>query len=314
MIELIKYNPSHKNDWDCFINKSKNGTFLFLRDYMDYHSDRFCDYSFIFKKKNKIIGILPGNISDNTYYSHQGLTYGGLIMSEKISIKDVLEIFESLNIELEKEKIDTVIYKPIPFIYHQLPSQEDIYALHLLEAKKISCNISSTILLKNKITFTESRKSGIRKAISNQIKVSSSNEIDVFWEILEETLALQHKTRPVHTAEEMKHLIKKLPENIKLYVASINNEIIAGTIVFEIRNTIHIQYISANIKAKELGALDTIFDYLINDKYSNFDFFDFGHSCENNGFILNDNLIFQKEGFGARGVVYETYKYNLLSK
>jgi len=29
------------------------------------------------------------------------------------------------------------------------------------------------------------------------------------------------------------------------------------------------------------------------------------------GMHLNEQLIFQKEGFGGRGVVYETYKYNL---
>jgi hypothetical protein len=311
MIELIKYDSSFKTDWDCFINSSKNGTFLLLRNYMDYHADRFCDCSFILKKKNKIIAVLPGNIIDKTYYSHQGLTYGGLIMNDKTTINDVKDIFSIINQHLKNCNIETVFYKPIPFIYHQIPAQEDIYILHQLKAEKIACNLSSTIFLKNKFAFTESRKGGIRKAQSNKLKVSLSNQIDEFWKILEETLAFQHKTKPVHTVEEIKKLILKLPANIKLYVASINDEVIAGTIVFEARNTIHIQYISANLKAKELGALDLIFDYLINDVYSNFDFFDFGHSCENNGFTLNENLIFQKEGFGARGVVYEIYKYNL---
>jgi len=43
----------------------------------------------------------------------------------------------------------------------------------------------------------------------------------------------------------------------------------------------------------------------------NYPIFDFGHSTEQLGKFLNENLIFQKEGFGGRGVVYEVYKYTL---
>ena len=33
--------------WDTFVQESKNGTFLFVRDYMDYHRDRFQDCSLL---------------------------------------------------------------------------------------------------------------------------------------------------------------------------------------------------------------------------------------------------------------------------
>ena len=39
--------------------------------------------------------------------------------------------------------------------------------------------------------------------------------------------------------------------------------------------------------------------------------FDFGQSTENSGYILNENLIFQKEGFGGRGVMYNVYEYTI---
>jgi hypothetical protein len=75
------------------------------------------------------------------------------------------------------------------------------------------------------------------------------------------------------------------------------------------KHVIHSQYVATSEKGKELGALDLIFNELINSKYVNIPVFDFGHSTENMGNFLNVNLIFQKEGFGGRGVVYETYKY-----
>lgn len=74
---------------------------------------------------------------------------------------------------------------------------------------------------------------------------------------------------------------------------------------------VHTQYISANLEGKEIGALDLLFDYLINTEYSNYKIFDFGQSTENNGIYLNESLIFQKEGFGGRGVVYDIYEYEL---
>jgi len=37
MIELIYYTSNHKIVWDELVATSKNGTFLFYRDYLEYH-------------------------------------------------------------------------------------------------------------------------------------------------------------------------------------------------------------------------------------------------------------------------------------
>ena len=42
-IEL--YKDEYKHLWNSFIDESKNGTFLYNRDYMEKNSDRFKDYS-----------------------------------------------------------------------------------------------------------------------------------------------------------------------------------------------------------------------------------------------------------------------------
>ena len=45
MITIRRYAPADKPLWDGFVALSKNATFLHYRDYMDYHSDRFSDFS-----------------------------------------------------------------------------------------------------------------------------------------------------------------------------------------------------------------------------------------------------------------------------
>ncbi len=311
MLEIIRYTPEYKIQWDEVIHSSRNGNFLYNRDYMDYHSVRFHDCSFLINKKGKPEAIIPGNISNNFFYSHQGLTYGGLISSPKIRTTEVVEIFDLLNIELRNLGIKEVIYKPIPLIYHRIPAQEDIYALFLNKAEKIGCNISSTVFQNNKLRFIESRKSGIRKSISAGVQISESNDFDTFWEILEGNLINKFNVKPVHSLQEIKVLWSRFPKNIKLFVAENNGIIVAGSILYVMENILHVQYISANEIGKKIGALDLLFNELINKKYQHIPIFDFGQSTEQLGKYLNENLIFQKEGFGGRGVVYDIFKYKL---
>lgn len=311
MMELKRYQKSNKKEWDNFIDKSRFDTFLFKRDFMDYHADRFNDCSFMFYRKGKLAAILPGNVANKTWYSHQGLTYGGLITSNKISINDVLEIFENLNNELRANNIEEVIYKPTPHIYHIYPSEEDLYALFTLKAEKIACNLSTTILLENRIPFIESRKSGIRKALREGLSVIEHRDFSSFWSLLEENLEKTHGVKPVHSLQEIHKLKDAFPNNIRLFCTVSKGSVIGGSLLFIMRNRVHVQYISSNETGKELGALDLLFHELINGHFTHFQSFDFGHSTEKNGYLLNNGLIFQKEGFGGRGVVYEIFKYIL---
>ena len=45
-----KYTKENRLAWDTFISGAKNATFLFARDFMEYHSDRFTDYSLLVYK------------------------------------------------------------------------------------------------------------------------------------------------------------------------------------------------------------------------------------------------------------------------
>ena len=51
MILLESYGPGDRAAWDAFVRASKNGNFLFLRDYMEYHRDRFEDASLVARRQ-----------------------------------------------------------------------------------------------------------------------------------------------------------------------------------------------------------------------------------------------------------------------
>lgn len=311
-MEIRRYRREDKELWNSFVSKARNATFLFDRNYMDYHADRFDDNSFMFYHKGKLKAVLPANVAGDTLYSHQGLTYGGLLLDKKATIEDVLECFDSLNSWLRENGISKVVYKALPWIYQQYPSEEDLYALTWkCKAQLISRDISSSIVIDNKLKFAESRKSGIRKALSLNVEVVESNDVDVFWHVLEDNLGNRYNAKPVHTASEMKLLMSRFPNNIKLYVAKMNGEIVGGTLIYVTPQVVHTQYISASVEGKKHGALDLLFDYIINKVYANCRYFDFGKSTEQGGAYLNEPLIFQKEGFGGRGVCYDWYQWEL---
>lgn len=311
-MEIRRYRREDKELWNSFVSKARNATFLFDRNYMDYHADRFDDNSFMFYHKGKLKAVLPANVAGDTLYSHQGLTYGGLLLDKKATVEDVLECFDSLNSWLRENGISKVVYKALPWIYQQYPSEEDLYALTWkCKAQLISRDISSSIVVDNKLKFAESRKSGIRKALSLNIEVGESNDVDGFWHVLEDNLGNRYNAKPVHTSSEMKLLMSRFPNNIRLYVAKMNGEIVGGTLIYVTPQVVHTQYISASVEGKKHGALDLLFDYIINKVYANCRYFDFGKSTEQGGAYLNEPLIFQKEGFGGRGVCYDWYQWEL---
>lgn len=157
----------------------------------------------------------------------------------------------------------------------------------------------------------ESRRSGVRKAKRAGVTVRESQDLATFWDILDKNLTNKYATHPVHSLEELTLLHSRFSNSIRLFMAYNDKGIaIGGTIIYEMPRVVHSQYISASPEGKRLGAIDLLFDYILNNVYANHKgFFDFGKSTEEEGKILNTTLIFQKEGFGGRGVCYDCYEW-----
>lgn len=311
MIEIIKYESSKSKEWDDFISNSRIDSFIFFRSFMEYHSHKFFDFSLMIYKKGKLDAVIPGNIENDIFYSHQGLTYGGLITSLNSKTADVINYFNAINIFLKKIEIKQVVYKIVPYIYHKIPSQEDVYSLFRLNSQKVACNISSTICQNYQLPFVELRKRKLKKARIAGVEIIQTSAFKHFWRVLEDNLMSIHGVKPTHSLEEIALLFSRFPNNIVCYNCLLDSKVIAGCVLFVMKNVVHVQYISANEEGKEVGALDLLFEELINKQYKDKAYFDFGQSTEESGAVLNENLIFQKEGFGGRGVCYDTYMYNI---
>ena len=313
MMTTERYLFDRRDEWNAFVASSKNGTFLFNRSYMDYHSDRFVDYSLMFyDSKHRLVAILPANINGNVIYSHGGLTYGGLIFGDSMRTTMALEVIKAMNDTFKNDGIKSVVYKPTPWIYHHQASEEDLYAIYIFcDYKIVSREISTVVNLAHPLSMTELRRRHASKANKIGVEVGWSDSYLDFWKILDNNLMCRFGVHPVHSLEEISLLASLFPDNIRLCIASFDSDIVAGVVLFINYNTVHVQYISASPEGKRVGALDAVFSYLINHYSGKKAYFDFGKSTEDMGCYLNEGLIFQKEGFGGRGVCYDTYEWEL---
>jgi hypothetical protein len=278
---------------------------------MEYHSDRYSDHSLLFFKNGKLIGLMPANINHGVLNSHEGLTYGGIISDNEMKTPVMIEIFKKIIEHCKEEGFKELLYKTVPYIYHQIPADEDLYALYLCGARLIERDILSSIHLPLNVKYTKERKRTIKKAKSKNLFVRRSFDFNTFMKIEEEVLLERHGVRPVHKASEIIRLAEKFPNNIKLFASFNEDAMLAGTIIFESTNVAHAQYAADSNDGWDLGALDLVFHHLITEYYTNKKFFDFGCSTENHGQFLNNGLLRHKEGFGARAIMQDFYRLSI---
>lgn len=312
MITVHSYSAEKQSEWDAFIDASKNGTFILKRGYVEYHSDRFTDFSLMFYEDNRLIAVLPASLHGMEVRSHGGLTYGGIISDKKMTTPKMLEVFDALKAFLTEKGIAKLLYKRVPAIYHKYPSDEDLYALFRNNAKIAEINISTCILMEDRISFNERRRRNIKKAMKANLNVVQSFDFSGYINLVNDVLGAYHGAKAVHTGEELALLAGRFPEEIKLFIAENDEkEMLAGVLIFDTPLTVHTQYIANSDKGRNIGALDLVFDYLINEYSKNKKYFDFGTSNEEHGKVLNPGLVSQKQEFGGRGIAYDIYKMNI---
>lgn len=312
MFSIERYTEQHFQLWNEFVYRAKNTSFLFDRHYMDYHSHRFTDFSLLFFIDKRLYAILPANVEGDTLHSHQGLTYGGLIMNEHTTVSKTITLFHELNHFLHEKNIKKVIYKASPYIFHLQPSEEDLYALWRMKDIRLVGRDVGTVIENTHINkWYRIRERGVKRAKQANIQVEESKDFAPFWQILTQNLQERYKVNPVHTLNEITLLHNRFPKNILHYIAKQENETLAGVVLYITPQVVHVQYIAANAKGKKLGALDLIFHQLITQQFQHIRYFDFGRSTEDDGTYLNESLIYQKEGFGGRAVCWDKYEWNL---
>jgi hypothetical protein len=306
-IEVVRYEPHLRQEWDDAVLASRSRVFLFLRDYMDYHSDRFRDHSLIFKAAGRIVAVLPASERGDQLSSHAGLTFGGLLLAPRTTTSITLDVMDALQEHLREGEFTSLLYKAVPHIYQDHPAEEDLYALFRAGARLVRRDVSSAIRLGARLPLSKGRKSAVTVARKAGVVVERSHDFAAFMAVEDEQLQARFDTAAVHSGAEMTSLAARFPDNIALYTAALDGELIAGTIVYESRQVAHTQYIAATDVGRSVSAMDLVLSRLLTEDYAHKRWFDFGISTSEEGRRLNTGLIANKESYGARAVAHDFY-------
>jgi hypothetical protein len=308
-LSVSQYDAGSKAEWDNFVDAGKNATFMFRRDYMQYHADRFDDHSLIVCKDAQIVGLLPANLRDAvTLCSHQGLTYGGFVLRRDVTLAEAIAIVQASLAYLEAKGIEKLVYKRLPRIYNTLPDDEIDYGLFLLDAELVRRDCSLVICCAERLPVRRDKRNKINKGGRAGLTLREDGTFGPFWlEILQPRLMERFGVKPVHTLEEITLLASRFPHHIKQFSAFAEGKIMAGATIYETPTVAHLQYSAVTSEGERRGALDFLLDWLISQRYKDKRFFDFGICNEREGRAVNHGLLHSKEGFGARSVAHDFY-------
>jgi hypothetical protein len=304
-----RYEADRRTDWDAVVAAARARHFLFERDYMDYHADRFVDASLFVLSDSAPVAVLPASRHDDEVVSHGGLTFGGLLSGPELTVSDTVAALDTVVAGLRADGVRRLVYKAVPHIYHLAPAEEDLYALHAAGARLVRRDASAAVAPGSRPGYSEERRRAVRRGAGEAIELAESEAVEPFMGLVAEVLQARHGVEPVHSASEMRLLADRFPGRIRLWTASEGGELVAGVLVYETPAVAHAQYIANGARGRELRAGDALFDHLLTAVYPD-KWFDFGISNEPDG-PLNTGLMRNKEGFGARVIAYDRYLLEL---
>ncbi len=299
-----KYEPSYYKQWNSFVSTAKNATFLFLRNFMEYHKDRFGDFSLMVFKGEKLIALFPANKKDTIIYSHQGLTYGGLLLTSSYGVAKVENLFLAILEFLKQKGFNLIQLKSIPLFYHKNPCNE-LEPLFLKLKGKITQRAQNfAIDYSLPIPFHKTKLKHFRKSHNLGFKIIETSNFDSFWkEILEPRLKEKHESKPVHTLDEISYLNQQFPNNIIQYNILLEEELLAGITIFKTDSVVKSQYGATTKLGEQHRALDYLFMHLIEKfKSENYRYFDMGIIAG------NYSLLKQKEELGCQQYLQDFYE------
>lgn len=310
MIEVRKYKAEDKKDWDSFVSQSDNGFFFFKRDFLEYHHKPFIDHSLLVYDNNKLKALVPINTKDHKAYSHQGITYGGLITPIKCKYADyILYINEVFNY-LKKQNLHQISIKIQPSVYFRTQSNKLDVIIQRNKLNIDECLIGAVLNCQHYILPTK-RKLNIKSSLLKNHIFSTETELSDFWKLVEICYPSRFGFKPVHSFDEISYLAKTFESNISIMSLreKSSNKLVAGLMVFEDDRMAKIQYIAYDEKAIDLINLlyyETL-DYYLKKKKS----VDWGLSMDVNDGEVNTSILWLKEKFGASPIAVNTITFDL---
>ena len=307
------YKPTDKTIWDNFV-LNNSISFLFQRDFMDYHNDRFKDFSLMIYKDESLVVLFPANKDEDCVHSHQGLTYGDLILNKALDKETIKFIYKVILAFLEDNDIKELRIKSLPTFYANDRVEMLNLTKELLNAKLYRKDQVLAIDYNVPYTIHKTKLKNYRKNQQKGFVIHEVDDFSVFWnKVLTPRLLEKHNTKPVHSLEEIELLNTRFPDKIRQFNIYLEGEILAGITIFDKGKVVKSQYGATTNRGEKERALEYLFLHLIY-KYKDLgkEFFSMGTVTDNNELGYNKGLLKQKQELGCSIYFQDFYVLKVL--
>ena len=318
MLEIKLFSENDETSWNDFVLNSNNGTIFHSRRFLNYHpADRFEDHSLLFLKKGKIKALFPAVLRKTDkgalLASHTGASFGGFVVSKKINLKSAFELVESLLEYVKSNKFAGIDLTSPPIFYSQKIENYIDFALLKNKFSYRKREVSSFVTLDFEeatvlSVFKNEARTAVRRSQKLGIKVEKSDDYKSFYDILKRNLKMRHNVTPTHSLEELVYLSKLFPDQVQLYSAFLDQQMIAGVVMFHCNTQVTLAfYISHNEEFQEYRPVNLLFYEIFKESIrKGFQYLDFGIFTVN--MDPNCGLARFKENFGSKGIFRDSFE------
>jgi len=272
---------------------------------MDYHNDRFEDFSILIYKNKSLVGLIPANRLKNTVYSHQGLTYGGLLLETNSKVLFLEEIMTAVKKFYKDNGVTDFQLKSFPSGYPHYQTIPISSFFKNSKSKIITTYKSLAIDYSKGVKIHKTKLKHQRKGLERGLEIRLDNDFKTFWtEVLIPKLKDRYQTKPVHSLDEIEQLHSFFPDKILQFNVYLQDKILGGITIYNKGAVVKSQYSATTFEGQNNYAIDVLFLYLINHfKNIGTQFFCMGTVTTNDSLGYNPGLLKQKQELGCS--IYE---------
>jgi hypothetical protein len=308
-----------ESEWEKFLAGSANGTLFHDLRFLRYHPvDRFRFHHLVLKQNGKPIALLPGGLVEAAgrpmFCSPVGASIGGFVVNGGLGGQTAVKLVDALKNHAGQRGWGSVEITLPPQCYHYETAGTIEFALFcggFRLAHRWLCHILPLVEESRfEHSFRQRQVTYVRAAQrKGMVRLEGGIEhFDEFLKVFHDTYE-RHGVAATHTPDEIRDLLERLPDRVRIHLAMLGDDIIAGLLVFRLSATVaNTFYICSRTKhATEHGAAFIMADLISRLSQTGCRYLDFGPSASDQKF--NSGVAFFKEGLGAFGQCRDRWRW-----
>jgi hypothetical protein len=312
-ISVDRLRPGEEALWSQFLTQAANPTLFHDLGFLQYHpANRYNFHHLMVRQNDRLIGIVPGALVGDgprpSFASPTGASLGGPVVSPGLSAERALQIVEALQRHAAAQDWHGIELTLPPPVYDPGTAGTISFALFCrgfqLQHRWL-CHVVPLVDGPSECferCFRKGQISAVRSARRRGVTVQERGRdgLEDFLEVFADTYE-RHDVAATHSADEIADLLERLPDRIRLYLAMLGDQPVAGLLVFfPTAKVAYTFYICGSTEhAAQNGNAVVIAELMTRLRQRGYDYLDFGPSASD--FNFNAGVAFFKEGMGGQG-------------